>query len=203
MQIKTTFKPNPKLNIKDNIYRTRIDGLYFFSNIHHHDDRGYFSEVAHANRIEKLTNEQFKVAQVNHSRSKTNVIRGMHAEGWNKLVTVISGVCFCALADIRPDSPTFSKVETFVLGDGPQALAGSLFVTQGIANSLCVIQGPSDYIYLVDKLYQNRDKSNDQAISIFDPDLNIDWPITKDKIIISDRDKQTITLRETYPEKFK
>lgn len=202
MQITTTFKPNESNQISEGVHKTSIPGLYFFQKQLHQDNRGYFTEVGHAHKVEALTYQPFKVAQINHSRSFTNVIRGMHAEGWNKLVTVISGSCFCALADIRPDSPTFSKVETFLLGDDPKALAGTLFVTQGIANSICVVNGPSDYIYLVDKLYQDRDKSGDQAISVFDPNLNINWPVSLSDMIISDRDQQTTTLRERYPDKF-
>jgi dTDP-4-dehydrorhamnose 3,5-epimerase len=131
-----------------------------------------------------------------------NVIRGFHAEDWNKLITVTHGVCLCVLADIRPESQTFTKTEYILLGFGDSALPGSLFITKGIANSLCVIEAPVDYIYAVDELYRTRDSKNDVAISLFDPELHIQWPLEKKDIVVSDRDKNTTTLREKYPELF-
>ena len=73
----------------------------------------------------------------------------------------------------------------------------------GVGNSICAVKGPADYLYLVDRLYANRDKSGDMAISIFDPDINIEWPIKKEEMVISERDTNTVTLREKFPEKFK
>lgn len=202
MSILTTFKPTPELLVKDNVYKTKINGLFFLSFNFFPDERGFFAEIGHTHKIEALIGQPFKVAQINHSRSLTNVVRGMHAEGWNKLTTVVNGIAFSALADVRPDSPTFGQVETFEFGPDNNGLKGSLFITKGIANSVCVLKGPVDYIYCIDKLYQDRDQSGDQAISIFDPDLNIPWPIAKDNMIISDRDRHAVTLRQKFPGKF-
>lgn len=203
MQISTSYHPTKDLEIKDGVHKTNIDGLFYLAFNHFPDNRGFFTEVGHIHKIEEVFGQPFKIAQVNHSRSLKNVVRGMHAEGWNKLVTVTNGVSFSALADVRPDSKTFGKVETFLLGINGQALKGSLFIASGIANSVCVIEDPVDYIYCVDKLYKDRNPADDQAISVFDKDLNINWPIKKEDMVISDRDKQAITLREKHPEKFK
>lgn len=203
MKITTSYQPSKNLEIKDGVYKTKIDGLYYLAHNFFPDDRGFFAEIGHTYKIEDIIGTPFKIAQINHSRSHDNVIRGMHAEGWNKLINVTNGLSFNALADVRPDSKTFTQVETFLLGVGEPALPGSLFITQGIANSVCSIKGPVDFVYCVDKLYKDRDKADDQAISIFDKDLNINWPIPKNKIILSDRDKKAVTLREKFPEKFK
>ena len=202
MKTSSTYQPSQNLEIKDGVFKTKINGLYYLAHNHFPDDRGFFAEVGHTHKIEDIIKTPFKIAQVNHSRSLKNVVRGMHAEGWQKLVTVTSGVAFTALADIRPDSNTFAQVETFLLGVGPKALQGSLFIKKGIANSVCVVEGPVDYLYCVDSLYKDRDQSNDQAISLFDPDLNINWPIEKQKMIISQRDKDAVTLKAKYPQKF-
>jgi dTDP-4-dehydrorhamnose 3,5-epimerase len=146
--------------------------------------------------LEAIIGYQFKIQQINQARSMENVIRGIHCENWNKLVTVTSGSCFCAIADVKKTSPTYKKTETFMLGDGDQDLSGSLFITKGLGNSLCVVKGPVDYLYAVDALYRDRDKSGDQAVSLFDPELNIEWPIKQEDMIISDRDKSAVTLGE-------
>lgn len=196
------YQPEPKLEIQPGVFKTKIDGLIYLTYNLFSDERGFFAEVGHISKIETIAGQPFKIVQINHSRSLANVVRGMHAEGWNKLVTVINGFAFSALADVRPDSPTFGQTETFELGPDNGGLKGSLFISQGIANSVCVLKAPVDYIYCVDKLYADRDKSGDQAISLFDPDLKIAWPINKDKMIISERDKNAVTLRQKFPNKF-
>ena len=196
------YQPTSALEIKDGVFKTKIDGLYYLSYNFNADERGFFAEVGHTHKIEAVTGKAFKIAQVNHSRSEANVVRGMHAEGWNKLTTVINGWAFSALADVRHESKTFGQVEAFEFGPENGGLKGSLYISQGIANSVCVLKAPVDYIYCVDKLYQDRDPRGDQAISLFDPDLNIAWPIAKDKMIISTRDKDAVTLRQKFPQKF-
>jgi dTDP-4-dehydrorhamnose 3,5-epimerase len=196
------FQPKTSLKIKDGVYKTKINGLYYLEYTFNADERGFFAEVGHTHKIEAVTGEAFKIAQINHSRSNLNVVRGLHAEGWNKLTTVINGYAFSALADVRPESPTFGQVETFEFGPDNGGLKGSLYISMGIANSVCVLKAPVDYIYCVDKLYQDRDPKGDQAISLFDPDLNIAWPIAKDKMILSERDKNAVTLRQKFPQKF-
>lgn len=185
-----------------NIKSTKINGLYYLEPNHFADERGFFAEIVHLPELEKVIAKPFNIKQVNHAHSVTNTTRGLHAENWNKFIRVASGVAFCALADVQPDSATFGQVETFILGQGEKAQPGSLFVSKGIANSYCVLKGPVDYIYCVDALYQNRKPEDNQAISLFDPDLNISWPIPKEKMLLSARDQNSKTLRQLFPEKF-
>lgn len=193
---------NEENKVAENIYKTKIEGLFFIKNDVLVDNRGFFRTTSIIPDLNKILTNKFEALQLNHSRSIKGVIRGMHAEGWDKLITIVSGKCFCALADIRPESKTFKVVESFLLGFDQDCLSGSLYVERGIANSYAVIDGPADYFYCFNKLYRDRDSSGDKAISIFDPDLNINWPIKKEEMIFSDRDKNSITLRELYPEKF-
>ena len=197
------YKPDETLRVSERIYKTGIHGLWYLSHKTHRDERGFFREVAIISELESIRYAPFNIKQINHSRSEMHVTRGFHSEAWDKLITVFNGVCFCALADIRPDSSTFALVETFLLGNGDEALDGSLFISQGIANSVCVIQGPIDYMYGVNKLYKDRDLKRDRAISLFDPDLLVEWPISRDRMVISDRDVNSVTLRQLFPYKFK
>jgi dTDP-4-dehydrorhamnose 3,5-epimerase len=196
------YTVDEKNMVSDRIYKTSIPGLYYIDTVLHEDERGFYREEALIPDLEEVIGSRFAIKQLNHARSEKNVIRGFHAEDWNKLITVTHGVCLCVLADIRPESQTFTKTEYILLGFGDSALPGSLFITKGIANSLCVIEAPVDYIYAVDELYRTRDSKNDVAISLFDPELHIQWPLEKKDIVVSDRDKNTTTLREKYPELF-
>lgn len=193
----TIYQATPDKQIGKHIFKTAINGLYYINIDKHNDQRGFFSQIVEIPELEQVLGKKFEVKQINYSNSKTNVVRGMHAEGWNKLVTVTHGAIFSALVDIRPNSSSFKVVEYFKLGFNlAENTAPALFISQGIANSLCALQGPVNYIYLVDKLYQDRNPAGDVSLDIFDPDLNISWPIAKKDMILSKRDKNVVKLSE-------
>ena len=196
------YQPSKKLEVVEGVFETGIKGLWYIERKQFEDERGFFAEAGHIHKLEKVSGEEFKVKQINHSQSKKNVVRGMHAEDWKKLIFVTTGVSFSALADVRPESETFKKVVNFKLGFGEGALNGGLFILPGIANSICVIKEPVEYIYLVDKLYKDRDPSGDVAINLFDEELKIEWPLKREEMIISDRDRDSISLRNRFPEIF-
>lgn len=178
------------------VQTTSIQGLLILKRPAHQDDRGFFREIFHIDEIEKTLGIEFKGIQMNHAYSRPKVLRGIHAENWNKIIYPANGQVFVAIVDIRPDSPTFAKVEQFNINDENRV---ALFVSSGLANSYCITgDQPTDYIYLVDAYY---DGSDQRAIAFDDPDLAIDWPI-KDPII-SERDKNNPRLRDLFPEKFK
>lgn len=191
----TYYQPQPEQQVSDNFYKTKLKGLFYFESQKFNDNRGFFSEIVNLPELENVIGHDFQIKQVNHSKSEANVVRGLHAEGWNKLVTVTSGEVFSAIVDVRPDSPTYKQKVYFKLGSDHQLKkSNGLYVSQGLANSICVLKGPASYIYLVDRLYKNRDKTGDQAISIFDEQLAIAWPIDESQMIISQRDKNAVRL---------
>ncbi len=200
--IVSTYTPSSEREVKTGIFSTSIDGMYYIAHSKHQDERGFFSEILRINELEDAAQTDFLIKQVNHARSEKNVVRGIHAEDWNKLVFVTAGLAFCAICDVRPQSETFGKKEYFLMGIHDDALDGSLYIPARLGNSVCVLEGPIDYIYCVDRLYKDRDPAGDAAISLFDPDLAVEWPIAKEEMILSDRDRESITLREKYPEKF-
>lgn len=187
----------PKNPMENNyIKTTSIPGLLILERPIFTDERGFFRELFHKDDLEKTAGLKFEVIQLNHSHSIPGVIRGIHAENWNKIIYPVCGEAFIAIVDIRPDSPTFTKVETFDVNDTNRI---GLFIPNGLANSFCVIGDEDvDYIYLVDTYW---DGSDTRAIAWDDPDLNIQWPVKNP--IISDRDKNNPRLRDLFPEKFK
>ncbi len=179
-----------------NIKTTSIPGLLILERLIFSDERGFFRELFHKDELEREAGVKFDGVQMNHSHSLQGVIRGIHAEEWNKIIYPVSGKVFIAIVDIRPDSPTFAKVETFNVDDNNRI---GLFIPNGLANSLCVTgDQPADYIYLVDAYWDGTDT---RAIAWDDPDINIKWPV--ENPIISERDKNNPRLRDLFPEKFK
>lgn len=174
---------------------TSIAGLLKVERPTHEDDRGFFREIFHLDELEKACGFEFKPLQWNHARSNPKVLRGQHAENWNKLIYLVRGKIFVAIADIREDSDTFGRVETFNMDDSQKY---GLFIPKGLTNSYCVLgDKEADYLYLVDAYYDGTDT---RAIAWDDPDLAISWPI-KDPIL-SQRDKNNPKLRDLFPEKF-
>ncbi len=174
---------------------TSIPGLLVLERPQFADERGFFREIFHLNEIEEELNIEFKGVQMNHAFSKPGVIRGIHAENWNKIICPVNGEVFVAIVDIRKEEPTFGKVETFVINNENRI---ALFVSKGLANSYAIMGDAGvDYMYLVDAYY---DGSDQRAIAYDDPDLKINWPV--ENPIISEKDQNNPKLRDLFPEKF-
>ena len=88
----------------DYIKTTTLKGLLILERPTFEDERGFFREVFHMDELNEVLGWEFKSLQWNHSRSKSKVLRGQHAENWNKLIYPVSGKTFAAILDIRPDS---------------------------------------------------------------------------------------------------
>jgi len=194
-----SFQPLPDNLLQDGIYKTDFPGVFFISQTPFPDERGFYSEIARIPELNQVLETPFNVVQSNLSSSKKFVVRGFHGENWNKLITPLTGACFSVLADTRPDSPTFGQ--TLAFNFSPDA-HGSIYVPAGVANSFLVLEGEVKYIYLVDALYKDRDKSFDLSINLFDPDLKVEWPIPKKQMIISERDQKAVSLRTKFPDKY-
>lgn len=178
-----------------NIRETSIPGLLILERPTFEDERGFFRELFHKDEVEEIIGFKFDGVQMNHAHSNPGVLRGIHAENWNKIIYPVNGEIFVAIVDIRTDSLTFAKVETFIINDQNRI---ALFVPKGLANSYVILGDKEvDYIYLVDAYYDGTDQ---RAIAWDDPDLKINWPI--ENPIISGRDKNNPKLRDLFPEKF-
>ncbi|MGI8575711.1 MAG: dTDP-4-dehydrorhamnose 3,5-epimerase family protein [Egibacteraceae bacterium] len=159
------------------------------------DERGFFRQTYQARELAEALGRKPGLVQGNHSRSAPGVLRGFHAEPWDKLVYAVRGTAFAAIADIRPESPTFGEVRTFVLGD--EGERARLFITSGLANSFAAVDGePLDYLYDVSDYW--RPGIEKRAVAWDDPDLAVDWPLRDP--ILSDADMKNPTLRELHPD---
>src|SRR5438309_1295245 len=94
-----------------------LNGVWTSERRTHTDDRGFFREAFRMAELAEVLDPAPAFVQANHSRSYHGVLRGLHAENWEKLVYVPRGQVFTALADLRPESPTFGLAASFILGD--------------------------------------------------------------------------------------
>lgn len=177
------------------IQKTSIPGLLVIQRPTFPDDRGFFKEVGRIREIEEAAGVKFVVAQMNHARSAKNTLRGIHAAPWNKLIYVTRGKVQAVIVDLRADSPTFGKHESFVIGDENRS---SIFIPKGCGNSYVVLSDDADYVYLTD---QEFEPNKEITIVWNDPTLNIDWQI-EGQPIISERDRNALALKKLFPDKF-
>ncbi|MBN1169237.1 dTDP-4-dehydrorhamnose 3,5-epimerase family protein [Candidatus Woesebacteria bacterium] len=181
-----------------NIKKTPLQGLFIITRPVFEDQRGFFHELYRSSELQEV-GINFRPIQINHSLSKPKVIRAIHTEGWQKLIYPVTGKMFAAFVDVRIKSKTFGKVFTKIFDNTKtDTKRSAVFIPPGIGNSICVAgDGPVHYIYAVD---QEWDNSKAQGIAWNDPDLNIKWPV-KDPIV-SKRDKDNLTMRQLFPEKY-
>jgi dTDP-4-dehydrorhamnose 3,5-epimerase len=175
---------------------TAISDVFIVRQPTHGDDRGFFRQTYVLDELEQALGRSVRFVQGNHARSQPGVLRGFHAEPWDKLVYVSSGTVLAVIADIRPDSPTFGEHVSVMLGDGADDRV-RLFVGEGLGNSYCVVgDGPADYLYDVTDVWTpGVDK---RAVRYDDPTLAVVWPI--DDPTLSDDDRDAPTLAERFPD---
>ena len=173
MKIEEQVKPN-------------IEGLLILSNPLHHDERGYF--VENWRKIDLLkygVPESFFQGKLqnNVSVSKKGTIRGMHCQGWAKLMTVASGTFRMCFVDLRLSSPTYKAVDVIDVVPGM-----AIFVPAGVSNGAQALTDKGILNYLVTGYYDPSVKHS--GIMPLDKMLNLPWDLTGE-VIISLKDQQS------------
>lgn len=155
------------------------------------DDRGFFHESIRVKALEDAIGQKFTIVQANHSRSAKNSLRAIHVAPWNKLIYVTRGKVQSAVVDLREDSPTFGKYETFIIGDDNKS---SIFVPAGCGNGYLVLSEEADYTYLTD---QEWAPNKEYGIMWNDPTLAVKWELDGEPTL-SERDKTNQTFNERF-----
>lgn len=174
---------------------TDIPGLLIFDVSYVGDDRGYFQEKYQKAKLVKAgMPESFTVVQNSLSYNKdAGVIRGFHAEPWDKYISVVKGKVFAAYVDLRKGD-SFGKVVTVEIDANT-----AVFLPQGVANSFQTLEPDTYYLYSVNKHWSADDYDKYCFANLADPDIGITWPIPLDQAIMSDRDKTHPMLKDVKP----
>lgn len=178
------------------VTETDLEGLYVIDLVTHADSRGSFREAYQAAKLEALGLPPLGPVQWNISENlRPGIIRGIHAEPWDKYIHVICGRAFAALVDLRPASSTFGQHRTFEL-DSTRAL----FASKGFGNAYQVLEPGTIYGYLVNAHWTTGLQY--PSIRYNDPEVSIAWPLEAGPDDVSDKDRQNPTMREVYPNHF-
>ena len=155
------------------------------------DDRGYFLESFNQKvMIENGIDISFR--QDNHSKSTFGVLRGLHYQkapyAQTKLVRVTRGEVYDVAVDLRRGSPTYKQSFGLILSEDNFK---QLLIPQGFAHGFVVLSETAEFLYKCDNYYN---KASEGGILYNDTDLNIDWHIDKEHIILSQKDKLNPTF---------
>lgn len=175
-----------------NVIKTEIDGVVIIEPRIFEDARGYFFE-SFSQRDFDLQVRAVRFVQDNESKSSYGVLRGLHFQKppftQSKLVRVIMGTVLDVAVDIRKGSPTFGKhVAVELSGENHR----QFFVPRGFAHGFSVLSDEAVFQYKCDNFYAPQSEG---AILWDDPDLDIDWRIPEESIILSEKDRHHPRLK--------
>lgn len=178
------------------VHTTNISGVLVFDLTVHGDSRGWFKENWQRAKMLELGLPDFGPVQNNISyNEQRGVTRGVHAEPWDKLISVASGKIFGAWVDLRPGA-SFGELYCCEI-DSSKAI----YVPRGVGNAYQALEDGTIYTYLVNAHWSAEQKNNYTFVNLADPDLNIPWPIPLEQTIRSEADLHHPALADIAPMK--
>lgn len=175
------------------VIKTEIEGVYIIEPKVFGDARGYFFEsFSEREFTEKLGDIHF--VQDNESMSKYGVMRGLHFQrppyAQSKLVRCVKGKVIDVAVDIRKGSPTYGQHIAVLLTEENHR---QFFIPKGFAHGFAVLSESAIFQYKCDNFYNPE---ADGGISIMDGTLGIDWGLSMEDALVSEKDANHIKLAE-------
>lgn len=178
------------------ILNTKLKDCYILEPTVFGDERGYFFESYNKNTFEKLTNIKVNFVQDNEAFSNKGALRGLHFQKGEhaqaKLVRVTQGVVIDVAVDLREDSETFLEHIAVELSSENKK---QLFVPRGFAHGYIVLSDTAVFNYKCDNWYN---KTSEGGVIYNDSDLNIDWKLSSEQFIVSEKDQILPTVKTLF-----
>lgn len=176
-----------------NVIQTDFKGLVIIEPRIFSDPRGYFYESYNQHSFHD-SSLKYLFVQDNQSKSVSGVIRGLHYQiephAQTKLIRVLQGKIFDVAVDIRKGSPTYTKWFGIELSEENHL---QLLIPRGFAHGFSVLSKTAVIMYKCDDFYTPE---ADRGIIYNDINLNIDWKIDADKILVSEKDSKLPALHD-------
>ena len=175
-----------------NVIETGLPGVLILEPRIFKDSRGAFWET-YNERVMGEAGLPSDWVQDNFSLSQKNVVRGIHYQVQNtqgKLVRVTHGAVWDVAVDLRRSSPTFGKhVGVELSGEN-----GRMFwIPEGFGHGFVALSEVAGFAYKVTKYYSPADE---RTLLWNDPAVAVGWPISAEDAIVSDKDRQGLTLQQ-------
>jgi dTDP-4-dehydrorhamnose 3,5-epimerase len=169
-----------------------IPGVFVITLPVHGDSRGWFKESYQKEKMEALGLPPFEIVQNNFSfNDKRGATRGLHAEPWEKFISVANGSIFGAWVDLRK-GPSFGKTFSMEINPGV-----AVFIPRGVANGYQTLEDNVTYTYLVNAHWSPETQYT--FANLFDPEVDIQWPIAKEEAVVSEKDASHPLLKDVIP----
>ncbi len=173
---------------------TNIPGMLVFDLAVHGDSRGWFKENWQRAKQLELGLPDLGPVQNNISfNASKGVTRGIHAEPWDKYISVATGSVFGAWVDLRPGK-SFGQVYTCIIDPSK-----AIYVPRGVGNSFQALEDGTAYTYLVNAHWSVELKKTYTFVNLADPELGIQWPIPLEECELSEADKAHPMLVDALP----
>lgn len=176
---------------------TELKGCFIIEPTIYTDERGHFFESFNQKKFSEVTGIDISFRQDNQAQSCYGVIRGLHLQREDflqaKLVRVLFGKVLDVAIDLRKNSPTYGQYIAVELSEENKQ---QLFIPHGFAHGYAVLSPKAIVAYKCDGYYE---KSAEDSVYLFDPNLNVDWKIPREKAILSEKDKKAKSFLEFTP----
>lgn len=170
-----------------------ISGAWEFVSREFLDPRGSFKEMYKSGELAKLIGAPMHLAQVNISRSRAGVVRGIHyadnPPGQAKYVMCIRGEIRDVVVDLRRSSQTYGRWEPIHLTESNHR---AVYISEGLGHGFTALTDAT-VLYLTSSPY---DPKHEHAVNPLDPDLVINWGITEP--LLSEKDQAAPSLAMSY-----
>ena len=166
------------------IEKTKFKDLTIFKSKNYFDNRGHFRELA----IEKVVKKKLIFTVV--SKSKKNVLRGLHMQikkPQGKYISVLKGKILDVVVDCRKNSKTYGKHYKIILSDRN---CKSIYIPPGFLHGFLSLDKENIVMYSCTKY---RHKNSEIGIKWDDEDLNINWNILDP--ILSKKDQKNLEFK--------
>lgn len=157
-----------------------------------YDSRGSFMESYRSDLFAESVGE-YRFVQDNQSVSRAvGTVRGLHFQltprAQGKLVSCVRGAVLDVAVDIRRGSPTFGQhVKATLSGENGY----QLWIPPGFAHGFCTLEPDSVVSYKVTDFYSHE---HDKGLLWNDPELGIEWPVSAENAVLSDKDRKQPSL---------
>lgn len=173
---------------------TNIPGVLVFDLPVHGDNRGWFKENWQRQKMTALGLPDFGPVQNNISfNDSVGTTRGIHAEPWDKFISIATGRVFGAWVDLRAGE-SFGQVFTTELDPST-----AIFIPRGVGNAFQTLEPNTAYTYLVNDHWSADAQSQYTFLNLADDTVAIDWPIPLDQAELSDKDRKHPFLADVTP----
>lgn len=180
------------------VRETTIPGLLLIDLPVHKDNRGSFKENWQREKMIALGLPDFEPVQNNISfNDNRGATRGIHAEPWDKFISVATGRIFGAWVDLR-EGETFGTVFTTEISADT-----AIFVPRGVGNSYQTLEDNTAYTYLVNDHWSAEAQSEYTFLNLADETVAVEWPIPLQEAELSEKDLAHPRLKDVVPMKRK